>query len=91
MRLNHGIIALMLSAGTLAPAAAMTACAGGGLVYDPYWHDSHRWNRGEDRFYREWEVNTRRAHTDFARRSAGDQRAYWDWRHRSSSAGYGRR
>jgi hypothetical protein len=82
MRLNHGIIALMLSAGALAPAAAMTGCAGTGVVYDPYWHDSHPWNRGEERFYRQWEVGTHRSHMSFTRRSAQDQRAYWNWRHR---------
>jgi hypothetical protein len=82
MRLNHGIIAVMLSAAALAPAAATTACAGSGVVYDPYRHDSRRWIRGEERLYRQWEVGTHRSHLSFTRRSAGDQRAYWDWRHR---------
>ncbi|MEA2722920.1 MAG: hypothetical protein QOH59_691 [Gemmatimonadales bacterium] len=82
MRLNHGIFALMLSATALASAAATTACAGGGVVYDPYRHDYHRWNRGEDRLYRRWEVQGHRGHLDFQRRSAGEQSAYWGWRHK---------
>jgi hypothetical protein len=82
MWLNHGMIAPMLSATALASASAMTGCARGGLVYDPYSNDYHRWNRGEDRLYRQWETGTHRHHMDFQRRSPGDQRAYWGWRHR---------
>jgi hypothetical protein len=51
--LNHGLMALMLSVGALAPAVA--GCAGDGLVYDPYVHQYRRWNRGEDLVYRQWE------------------------------------
>ena len=82
-RMHQGLIALMLSAGALATASAMSGCAGDGLVYDTYWHDTHRWNRDDDGFYRRWEIETRRAHSDFRRRSPADQQAYWGWRHRS--------
>ena len=90
MRLNHGIIALMLSAGALGSVSAMTGCATDGLVYDSYGHQYHRWDRGEERFYRQWEIGTRRSHMNFQRRNLGDQRAYWGWRHRSSPTGHGR-
>jgi hypothetical protein len=90
MRLNHGIIALMLSAAALGSASAITGCAGDGLVYDSYGHQYHRWDRGEERFYRQWEIGTRRGHMDFQRRNPGDQRSYWNWRHRSPPAGHGR-
>jgi hypothetical protein len=80
MRLNHGMIALMVSAAALA--SPMMGCAGGGVVYDPYRHDYHRWSRGEDRYYRQWELSTHRNHMDFQRRSPGDHQAYWGWRHR---------
>ncbi len=82
MRLNHGVTAWMLSATLLVFGTAMTACATGGRYYDSYGHDYHRWNRGEDRLYRQWELNTHRRHLDFSRRSAGDKHAYWGWRHR---------
>jgi hypothetical protein len=80
MRLHHGMIALIVSATALA--LPMTGCAGGGVVYDPYRHDYHQWNRGEDRYYRQWESSTHRNHMDFQRRSPGDQQTYWGWRHR---------
>ena len=82
-RMHRGIFALMLSAGALVSASAMSGCAGDGLVYDTYRHDTHRWNHDDDRFYRRWEIETHRAHADFRRRSPGDQQAYWGWRHRS--------
>ena len=80
MRLNHGMIALMLSAAALA--SPMRGCAGDAVVYDPYAHYYHRWDHDDDRFYRQWEIGTNRGHMDFRRRSPGDQRAYWGWRHR---------
>ena len=80
MRLNHRMIALMFSATALA--LPMMGCAGGNLVYDPYRHDSYRWNRGEEQYYRRWEISTHRNHMDFNRRSPEDRQAYWGWRHR---------
>jgi hypothetical protein len=80
MRLNQEMIALMLSTAVLA--LPMTGCAGNDLLYDPYWHDYHRWNRGEDRYYRRWEMESNRDHVDFPNRTPGDQLVYWEWRHR---------
>jgi hypothetical protein len=74
------MIALMLFAAALA--WPLTGCAGGGLVYDPYRHDYHRWNSGENRVYRQWEMGSNLDHVDFPNRTPGDQLAYWQWRHR---------
>lgn len=49
-------------------------------VYDPYYHDHHRW-AAEEPYYSQWEVNTHREHMDFAKRSDADKKAYWDYRH----------
>jgi hypothetical protein len=87
MRLNHGMIALMLSATALASASAMSGCASGGLVYDSYSDDYHRWNHDEDRYYRQWESGTHRDHMDLDRRSTADQSAYWGWRHTQAPDG----
>jgi hypothetical protein len=76
------MMTLMLSATALVSASAITGCAGGSLVYDPYRYDYHRWNRDENRLYARWEVETHRDHRDFHVRSAGDQGEYWRWRHR---------
>jgi outer membrane murein-binding lipoprotein Lpp len=45
-------------------------------------HDSHTWDSHEASLYAQWERETQRAHVDFERRNAADQREYWDWRHR---------
>jgi hypothetical protein len=90
MRLNHGMIALMLSATALAATSAMTGCASGGLIYDSYGHDYYRWNHGEDGYYRRWEIGTGRGHMDFNRRTPADQHAYWGWRQTSHFAGRSR-
>jgi hypothetical protein len=82
MRLNHGMLALMLSATALTSPLALTGCAGGGLIYDPYGRDYHRWNVGENRLYLQWEVQTHRNHMDFQRRNDSDRQAYWGWRHK---------
>jgi len=50
MRLNYGMIALMLSATAIA--LPLAGCGGGGAVYDPYRHDYDQWSRGEDQYYR---------------------------------------
>lgn len=81
MRLIHRWIALLLSVATLGSASAMTGCASNGPVYDPYWHDYHRWSGSEDRRYRQWEIGSNRDHVDFPNRAPGDQLAYWSWRH----------
>jgi hypothetical protein len=82
------MIALMISAAALV--LPVTGCAGDEVVYDPYRHDYHRWNSGEDRFYRLWEIRTHRPHMDFQTRSPEDQRAYWGSRHVSYPTSYGR-
>jgi hypothetical protein len=81
MRLSHPMIALILFATALAPFAGIAGCAGEAIVYDPFWHDYHRWSPGENRRYRQWEMGSNRAHLDFPDRTPGDQLAYWNWRH----------
>jgi hypothetical protein len=68
---------------------AMDACTSTpNRVHDPYYNDSHPWTRDEDRFYRNWEQQTHRQHSDFNRRSTEEQHAYFDWRHnRSGNSG----
>jgi hypothetical protein len=50
-------------------------------VHDGYYNDDHVWDNNEVGFYSRWEGETHRSHRDFRRRSAGEQREYWTWRH----------
>jgi hypothetical protein len=52
------------------------------VYYDPYYHDQHPWAQ-ENSYYIQWETDTHRHHEDFNKRSKDDQKAYWDWRHKS--------
>jgi hypothetical protein len=61
--------------------ASITACAHPTNYRDDVHNDNHRWDRREDTAYRRWETERHVQHTDFNRRGAEDQRAYWAWRH----------
>jgi hypothetical protein len=49
--------------------------------YDPVYRDYHVYDRGEDVYYNQWVVETRRPHRDFRRLRDEDRREYWKWRH----------
>jgi hypothetical protein len=74
---------LLLSAVFALP--LMTAACGGHhyyRVYDPYYHDYHRWDDGEVVYYNQWAVETHHdPHRDFRKLSKDEQKQYWDWRH----------
>jgi len=57
------------------------AVRGSYRVYDPEYHDYHRWNHSEVVYYQRWEVETHRRDEDFRRRSRDEQNEYWNWRH----------
>jgi hypothetical protein len=50
-------------------------------VYDPQYKDYHNWDQREDETYRHWLAERRREYVDINRLDAGEQRAYWKWRH----------
>lgn len=62
-------------------AGCAVACVTPVRYYDADHGDYHVWNRGEIVYYQQWEVETHHEHVDYDRRSADDQRAYWNWRH----------
>ena len=82
MRLIPRAAGFMLASIVLASGSAVAGCASNGMIYDTYRHDYHRWNRGEDLLYRQWEVGNHFDHRSFSRRGVQEQRSYWDWRHR---------
>jgi hypothetical protein len=51
-------------------------------VYDPYYHDYHRWDDHEVVFYNQWAVETHRdTHRDFRKLHDNEKKEYWNWRH----------
>jgi len=82
LHLRHQLARRFIIAALLAAPLTFGACAGRNRVYDPYYGDYHSWNGTEDGFYRRWEGDRGFAHLDFGRRSSGEQRQYFDWRHR---------
>jgi hypothetical protein len=73
---------LLLTAALLMPLAT-SGCTGHGYyrVYDPTYHDYHRWSPDEEVYYHRWESDNHREDRDFRKRSPEEQREYWAWRH----------
>jgi len=73
---------LLLTAALISP-AMITGCAARASyrVYDPDYHDYHRWDDHEATFYLQWEGESHREHRDFDKRDRDEQRQYWHWRH----------
>lgn len=84
MRYHSRHLASLLTAVVFFGLLGITGCAARGSVrvYDPEYHDYHRWNRTEIVYYQQWERDTHRQDEDFDRRSPEDQREYWQWRHK---------
>jgi hypothetical protein len=79
-RLRHRLTMPFIVATLIAAPLALTACSGH-MVFDPYAGVSTRWTPEEDGYYRSWERERGFAHQDYGRRSAGEQRQYFGWRH----------
>lgn len=69
---------ILLAAALTTP--AMTGCAVHARVYDPYDHNYHAW-ASERGHYEQWEQQNHMQHQDYNKRSADQQKQYWDWRH----------
>jgi len=84
--MHRGYLATLLLASALALPLAGTGCAEHryARVYDPYYHDYHRWGPDEDRYYTQWETEHHMEHREYAQRSPAQQKEYWDWRHGQS-------
>ncbi len=71
----------ILLAAACASTALGTGCVAGVGLYDPVYHDRHRWDDREDRAYRRYLSDREEKYGAFRSRSADDQRDYWRWRH----------
>jgi hypothetical protein len=66
------------------PASAAESGAAAAVVirvYDPFHHDYHRWDRREERAYREYLAERHRRYIAYRRQRLAERRAYWRWRH----------
>src|SRR4051794_14382774 len=82
MRLTKPLTVALLSTLGLAGSTAAPGLVGRSIVSDPYYHDSHRWNYGEERRYRRGGGRTQPIYLGVTQRRAGEQPAYQDWGHR---------
>ncbi len=78
--MRHSLRMALLAATLISPLFFVN-CAARIRVYDGDHHDYHRWNHREAGFYQRWEMESRRDHRDFDRRSDDEKRDYWNWRH----------
>ncbi len=83
MSIGHRLVRTLLLATALISPVVISGCAARAsyTVYDPYYNDTHVWDRNEVVFYQRWETETHRNHRDFKKRSADEQKEYWTWRH----------
>ena len=88
--MRHTLSAWCLVAAMAAPALVSTNAFGADTstsasitirVYDPYRHDYHRWDRGEERAYRAYLAERHRSYVTYHRQRLAERRAYWHWRH----------
>jgi hypothetical protein len=79
---SRWLSSLLLGAALISPLIT-TGCAERGYyrVYDPYYHDYHRWDDHETVYYNQWQTENHRENKDFRQRNKDEQKQYWDWRH----------
>lgn len=80
-KITSGVFSGLFAAVLATAALTATGCTVHAGYYDPYYHDYHPVD-GEVAFYGQWEHDTHRDHVDLKKRSAADQKEYWDWRHK---------
>jgi hypothetical protein len=70
----------LLAAAVVSPVLTV-GCATPARYYDASHSDYHVWDSNEAANYNRWEQEGHRDHQDFNKRSDGDQKDYWTWRH----------
>lgn len=86
MRRTFAYLRAVLLATALAAPVASTGCAVRARVYDPYYHDYHRWDGGEQRSYREYWEGRHENYHNYSKLSDRQKQQYWDWRHHRADA-----
>ena len=74
--------AVLISALALGTIVASTGCAEQHhRTYDPYYHDYHTWNSGEEVYYKQWVGERHYEYVDYKHQTADRRKEYWRWRH----------
>jgi hypothetical protein len=78
--------AAFLTAALMAPLSVTPAMFAAEVVTARTYHDSvrnedHKWDKNEDRAYRNYVKQNHRRYKSFDRLKENDQSAYWGWRH----------
>ncbi len=83
MRREHLTLGSLLLAVSLIVPLVTAGCAEHRYrVYDPYYHDYHRWDDHEVVYYNQWATETHRdPHRDFKKLDDNEKKEYWTWRH----------
>jgi len=82
-RAHPGLGSILLAVFLISPLVT-TGCADHHYyrVYDPYYHDYHRWDDHEVVYYNQWVAETHRdAHREFKNLNDNEKQEYWTWRH----------
>jgi hypothetical protein len=65
----------------IAVPVATIGCAAHVRMYDVDHRDYHHWDHHEDIVYRQYLGERHENYRDFNKRSADEQKDYWNWRH----------
>lgn len=80
--MHRKLNSILLGAAMVLPLATAGCAHHYYYVDDPYYHDSHRWDKDERSHYQQWVIeNHIGPGRDYQHLSNDEQKRYWDWRH----------
>jgi len=71
----------LLLAGTMIAPLLVAGCEAGVRYYDADHRDYHRWNSGEDRYYRLYWNDRHENYREWTVLNERERSDYWRWRH----------
>ena len=83
MQRTRRYLGSLLLASTMIVPVMVAGCEAGVRYYDADHRDYHRWNRGEDRYYRLYWSDRHENYREWTSLNEREQSDYWRWRRRS--------
>ena len=71
----------LLLAGAMIAPVMLAGCEARVRYYDATYHDYHRWNSGEDRYYHRYWEERHQPYREWTQLNQSEQNDYWKWRH----------